>query len=76
MHPHSTLAACLQRQRRHRVECPSNLVRRHLTILQTPDLTTFPEPLQSESEFPALRLVDEKDVFLAICVANRGAEDV
>jgi hypothetical protein len=32
--------------------------------------------LESDGEFPALRLVDEEDVALAVGVADRGAEDV
>lgn len=65
-----------QRNRRHRIQRPSHLIRRHLTVLQTPHLTPLPQSLQPERQFPALRFVDEKDVFLAICVADRGAEDV
>jgi hypothetical protein len=71
-----SLVELLESQRWNSIERPRHLVRCHLTVLQTPNLTALPETLESDSEFPALRLVDEEDVFLAIRVADRGAEDV
>jgi hypothetical protein len=65
-----------QCQRRNSVQCPHHLVGRHLAVLQTPDLTAFAQALESECKFPALRLVDEEQVFLAVGVAHRGAKDV
>lgn len=66
----------LQGDRRNGVEYPRDIVRRHLTILQTAHLTSFAQPLKPKSEFPAFGLVDEEDVFLAVGIANRGAENV
>jgi hypothetical protein len=63
----------LQRDRRNGIQNPCNLIRRHLAILQAPDLASFSEALQSQSELPALRLVNEEDVFLAVGVADRGS---
>jgi hypothetical protein len=73
---HRLHSTTLQRQRRHSIQRPGHLIRRHLAILQTPDLASLTQTLQAESEFPALTIVDEEQVFLAVCVADRGAEDV
>jgi hypothetical protein len=66
----------LQRNRRNCIQDPRHLIRRHLAILHTPDLASLAQTLESDGEFPALGLVDEEDVALAVCVADRGAEDV
>jgi hypothetical protein len=73
---HIPVLASLQRQRRYSVQCPHHLVRRHLAVLQTSHLTSLPEALESEGEFPALALVNEEQVFLAVGITHRGAEDV
>jgi len=66
----------LQSNRRHSIQHPRHLIRRHLRALQTAHLTSLPQPLQSKSQFPALSVIDEEDVFLAVGIADRGAEDV
>tara|TARA_R110002003_G_scaffold143_13_gene13278 strand:+ start:8324 stop:8662 length:339 start_codon:yes stop_codon:yes gene_type:complete len=66
----------LQRNRRNRIQDPRHLIRRHLAVLHTPDLASLAQALESDGEFPALGLVDEEDVALAVGVADRGAEDV
>ena len=66
----------LQSNRRHSIQHPRHLIRRHLRALQTPHLTSLPQHLQSKSQFPALSVIDEEDVFLAVGIADRGAEDV
>jgi hypothetical protein len=62
--------------KRHRIQSPRHLIRRHLTGLHTPYLAPLPQALQPNSQFPGLRFIDEEDVFLSVCVADRGAEDV
>jgi hypothetical protein len=66
----------LQSNRRHSIQHPRHLIRRHLRALQTPYLTSLAQPLESKSQFPTLSLINEEDVFLAVGIADRGAEDV
>lgn len=66
----------LQRNRRNRIQYPRHLIRCHLTALQTTHLTALSQFLQPKSQFPALGLVDEEDVFPAISIADRCAENV
>jgi hypothetical protein len=68
--------ASLQSNRRHSIQHPSHFIRRHLCTLQTAHLTSLAQALQSESQFPTLCFVNEEDVFLAVGIADRGAEDV
>lgn len=76
IHLSTSLPTSSQRNRRNRIQNPRNLIRRHLAILHTPHLTTFAQSLQAKRKLPALALIDEEDVFLTICVADRSAEDV
>jgi hypothetical protein len=68
--------APLQSNRRHSIQHPRHFIRRHLRTLQTAHLTSLAQALQSESQFPTLCFVNEEDVFLAVGIADRGAEDV
>jgi hypothetical protein len=74
--PRPPKAASSQSNRRNRIQYPRHLVRRHLTVLHTPHLAALAQALQSNGQLPALRFIDEEDVFLAVCVADRSAEDV
>jgi len=58
------------------IEDTSHLVRRHLTTLHTTHLTSLTQPLEPKSKFPAFRVVNQEDIFLAIGIADRGAEDM
>jgi hypothetical protein len=66
----------LQSNRRHTIQHPRHLIHTHLRSLHTPHLTPLPQALEALCQFPALALVDEEDVFLAICIADRGAENM
>ena len=66
----------LQSNRRHSIQHPRHLIRRHLRALQTPHLASLPQSLQPKGQFPALGFVNEEDVFLAVGIADRSAEDV
>ena len=68
-HLHPNTCSC---QRRDRVEQPQHVVGSHLAVLQAADLAALAQPLQTKREFPALRLVDEEHVFLAVRVAHRS----
>lgn len=66
----------LQGNWRYRVEDTSHLIGRHLSTLQTADLTALAKALEAKSKLPAFALVDEKDISLAISIAHRGAKDM
>jgi len=70
---HPIIRSC---KRRHGVQYPRYIAGCHLAILQTANLAALAQSLQTEREFPALRLIDEEDVLLAIGIADRSAEDV
>lgn len=60
----------------HCVEDPSHLIRRHLAVLHAADLAALAQTLQANGDFPALRLIDEEDIFLVVGIADRSTEDV
>ena len=64
------------RKRRHGVEDSCNLIRRHLAVLQATHLTALSQSLEADGDFPALAFVDEEDVFLAVGVTDRCAENM
>ena len=74
--PTSTLTRTPLRQRRHRVQYSRHLARRHRRIRQGANLGALAQSLESNSDLPALRLVDQEDVFLAVAVAHGSAEEV
>jgi hypothetical protein len=58
------------------VKHPRNLIRGHHIIRHTPDQTAGPQFIESDGHFPALGVVDDEDVFAAVCVADRGAQNM
>lgn len=74
--PSSSLLTSLLGNRRKHIKYPRHLRRRNGAIIHTANLATFPQALEALGQFPALALVDDEDVSLAVAVADRGAEDV
>ena len=68
-------AACL-RKRGDSVQYPRHIIWRHLAILQAANLAALTQPLQAEGKLPALRVIDEEDILLAIGITYRSTEDV
>jgi hypothetical protein len=67
---HARLMFSCSRKRRNCVQKPDHIIWCHLTVLQAADLAALAQALQTERKFPALRVVDEKDVLLAVGVAD------
>jgi hypothetical protein len=48
----------------------------HTADTQGSDLSPSSQPLESNSNFPAFGLGEDKDIFLAFLIANAGSENV
>lgn len=69
----SHLASC---HRRNRVQDSRHLARRHCVVRERANLRALPQPLQANRNLPALRLINQEDVLLAVTVADARAEDM
>jgi hypothetical protein len=58
------------------IQQPLRLGRRHPQHPKRADLRPTPQPLQALRDLPALLVRDDEDVFLALWVTDRGAEEV